>query len=140
MASDEKIGFVIGLLFVFAVAVALNGIPRFGETTASSELTTAMVTRPVGIRPELQPEAFPPQPIQEQPVPEAPPPSQDRRNTRRAPHDEPYVVREGDTLWRIAAQLLGDGRRYKEIVELNAGLVDDENNLAVGMRLIMPAR
>jgi Tfp pilus assembly protein FimV len=140
MVSEEKIGFVIGLLFIIAVAFALNGMPRFGETTASSELTTAMVSRPVGIRPKLQPEFFSPEPIQEQPAPEASPPPQDRPDAQETPQDEPYVVRKGDTLWRIAAKQLGDGRRYKEIVELNSGVISNENSLAVGTRLTLPAR
>lgn len=33
------------------------------------------------------------------------------------PHD--YVVKRGDSLWRIADRLLGDGARYGEIVDLN---------------------
>ena len=51
-----------------------------------------------------------------------------------------YVVQENDSLWRIAEQHLGSGERYLEIVELNAKTLDDEDNLAVGMRLRMPAR
>ncbi len=140
MASDEKTGFFVGLLFIFVVAWALNGVPRCGETIGSNELTAVMVSRPVGIRPGLQQEFFWPRPIQQQPGPEASPPQQDHKDTRQAPPSESYSVQEGDTLWRIAARQLGEGRRYKEIVELNAGLVDDENSLAVGTRLIMPAR
>lgn len=51
-----------------------------------------------------------------------------------------YVVREGDSLWRIAAERLGDGSRYKAISELNADILKDEDNLVVGMRLKLPAR
>ena len=51
-----------------------------------------------------------------------------------------YVVREGDYLWRIAAQQLGDGNRYLEIAKLNADQLKDQDNLTVGMRLKMPAR
>ena len=51
-----------------------------------------------------------------------------------------YVVREGDYLWRIAAHQLGDGNRYLEIAKLNADQLKDQDNLAVGMRLKMPAR
>jgi nucleoid-associated protein YgaU len=43
-------------------------------------------------------------------------------------------------LWRIAAEKLGDGSRYKEIAKLNAGVLDGEDNLVVGMRLKIPAR
>ena len=52
----------------------------------------------------------------------------------------PYVVREDDNLWRIAAEQLGDGSRYREISKLNAGILKDENVLTVGMLLRMPAR
>ena len=51
-----------------------------------------------------------------------------------------YVVREGDSLWRIAVEQLGDGTRYKEISELNADTLGNEDYLDVGMRLIIPAR
>jgi len=49
-----------------------------------------------------------------------------------------YVVRDGDSLWRIAAEQLGDGTRYTEIAKLNADILDDEDSLSVGMRLKMP--
>lgn len=51
-----------------------------------------------------------------------------------------HVVREGDSLWQIAADKLGDGSRYNEIAELNGDVIDDEDTLAVGMRLKLPAR
>ena len=51
-----------------------------------------------------------------------------------------YVVKEGDSLWSIAAQQLGDGARYVEIAELNADILDDEDRLCVGMRLKLPGR
>jgi nucleoid-associated protein YgaU len=51
-----------------------------------------------------------------------------------------YVVQEGDSLWRIAAERLGDGSRYKAISELNADILKDADNLVVGMRLKLPAR
>lgn len=51
-----------------------------------------------------------------------------------------YVVREGDYLWRIAAQQLGDGNRYLEIAKLNADQLKDQDNLTIGMRLKMPVR
>ncbi len=51
-----------------------------------------------------------------------------------------YVVRDGDSLWKIAAKQLGGGSRYAEISKLNAGVLDDEDNLIIGMRLRMPAQ
>jgi len=51
-----------------------------------------------------------------------------------------YVVKEGDNLWRIATDKLGNGNRYTEIAKLNAAVLEDEDSLAVGMRLKLPAR
>ena len=49
-----------------------------------------------------------------------------------------YTVEEDDNLWYIAEKFLGNGARYKEIVKLNSGIIRDENNLTVGMRLRLP--
>ena len=46
-----------------------------------------------------------------------------------------YTVVHGDTLWTIAQRLLGDGRRYTEIVSLN-GLAS--NVIYSGMKLKIP--
>jgi len=51
-----------------------------------------------------------------------------------------YVVKEGDSLWRIAAEQLGNGSRYKEIVKLNADILEDENSLSLGTTLKLPAK
>ncbi len=59
---------------------------------------------------------------------------------RKAGQSRVYVVREGDSLWEIAADKLGDGNRYNEIAKLNADVIDDEDTLTVGMRLKLPAR
>jgi len=59
---------------------------------------------------------------------------------RQAGQSRVYVVREGDSLWEIAADKLGDGSRYNEIAKLNADVIDDEDTLTVGMRLKLPVR
>ncbi len=51
-----------------------------------------------------------------------------------------YVVKEGDSLWKIAASQLGDGNRYKDIVKLNSDILSNEDDIAVGMQLKMPAK
>jgi nucleoid-associated protein YgaU len=47
-----------------------------------------------------------------------------------------YTVREGDSLWKIASEQLGDGNRYPEIAKLNK--LEDEDFLVVGARLKLP--
>ena len=51
-----------------------------------------------------------------------------------------YMVKDGDNLWRIAVQQLGDGNRYKEIVKLNGVVLKDENAVAAGTKLKLPSR
>ena len=51
-----------------------------------------------------------------------------------------YTVREGDSLWKIAADQLGDGSRYTEVAKLNDNVLSDEDILSVGMTFKMPAR
>ena len=46
-----------------------------------------------------------------------------------------YEVKAGDTLWKIAEQFLGEGKRYPEIVQLNNLSSDD---ITPGMRLKIP--
>ena len=66
--------------------------------------------------------------------------SDDPPKAPRTRRSKQYVVREGDSLWRIAAQQLGDGTRYKELSEINADILGNEDYLAVGMSLRIPAR
>lgn len=47
-----------------------------------------------------------------------------------------YIVREGDSLWKIAHEQLGDGNRYPELAKLNK--LQDEDLLAVDSRLKLP--
>ena len=43
-----------------------------------------------------------------------------------APATVKHTVKQGETLWSIASDHLGDGRRYKEIVELNRSILGDQ--------------
>ncbi len=54
--------------------------------------------------------------------------------------DRWYAVRQGDSLWTIAAEQLGNGSRFSEISKLNTDTLNNENILVIGMRLRMPAR
>jgi len=51
-----------------------------------------------------------------------------------------YVVREGDSLWKIAEEQLANPSRYIEIVRLNEDIIEDENELVVGIRIKLPNR
>lgn len=51
-----------------------------------------------------------------------------------------YVIVEGDSLWKIAAEKLGDGSRYTEIVRFNSDVIKNEDYLEVGTKLKLPPK
>jgi len=53
------------------------------------------------------------------------------------PRERTHQVRRGDTLWRIAADSLGDGERWREILALNPPL--RTTALAIGATIRLPA-
>ena len=51
-----------------------------------------------------------------------------------------YTVKTGDSLWRIAQQLLGNGARYTEIFNLNRDKISDPSLIYTGQTLTLPQR
>jgi nucleoid-associated protein YgaU len=49
-----------------------------------------------------------------------------------------YVVVAGDTLGKISRHFYGSATQYDKIVAANRGVLRDENNLQVGMKLTVP--
>ena len=50
-----------------------------------------------------------------------------------------YMVRPSDTLWSIAQAMLGEGKRWSEIYEINRDVIgSDPDNISVGMSLVLP--
>lgn len=60
-------------------------------------------------------------------------PSQPKENSTK----QTYVVKRGDTLWKISQNLLGSGKRYKEIMSIN-NLTNDD--LYPGQVLLIPKK
>ncbi len=168
MTSDAKVGMLLGLVFIFIIAFLVNGFPSFIEGANNNELTASMVNsqnKSLGIgeterrvsreviRDDVRFTTSLPKnnPVVKQtkefvevkPVMSAAPLATVKKNqisASKAKQNGRYIVRDGDSLWEIASKRLGDGNRYVEIAKLNADVLDDEDTLAVGMRLRLPAR
>ncbi|MDT3427697.1 LysM repeat protein [Paenibacillus forsythiae] len=61
---------------------------------------------------------------------------QQRASDRKAP--AVYKLKAGDTLWKIAQKVLGDGSRWKEIQKLNAIPDSELRKLPVGKTIKLP--
>ena len=62
----------------------------------------------------------------------------DQVDKKEAASISEYTVQEGDSLWSIAQQNLGDGNRYKEIARLNKNTIKSANDVVIGTRLKIP--
>jgi len=85
MTSDAKIGLLLGLVFIFIIAFAINGLPRFRSN--SSELTTNMVSSPdslgIGSKERKAQEVFDwTQQAKEEPIEQVQAPIEEKENIR----------------------------------------------------------
>ena len=49
-----------------------------------------------------------------------------------------YTVQPGDSLWKIAAKVYGNGRRWNKIYEANVDKISDASKIRVGQVLVIP--
>jgi len=51
---------------------------------------------------------------------------------------EYYVIKSGDTLWKVAEEFLGNGSKYPEIFEANREVIEDPDKIFVGQKIRIP--
>ncbi|MCS5524770.1 LysM peptidoglycan-binding domain-containing protein [Curtobacterium flaccumfaciens pv. oortii] len=100
------IGAVLVMFAGFGAAVGSPAGAQAVTPTAASNSTS----QTIGTAPATAPEAQPAAAAQE---------AKPAASTEKLPT---YTVRDGDSLWNIAQQHLGDGKRYTEIAQLNYGV------------------
>jgi nucleoid-associated protein YgaU len=49
-----------------------------------------------------------------------------------------YVVKEGDTVFKIAEEKLKDTGRWRDIIQWNSDLLQDARDLRPGMEIVLP--
>ncbi|MCD7805712.1 MAG: LysM peptidoglycan-binding domain-containing protein, partial [Lachnospiraceae bacterium] len=49
-----------------------------------------------------------------------------------------YTVKSGDSLWKIAAEIYGNGRSWRRIYNANTDIISDPNSIRIGMTLVIP--
>lgn len=67
-------------------------------------------------------------------------PAQTTAPTAPAVSGDAYVVVSGDSLWLIAANQLGNSKRWREIYNLNQSIIANPELIFAGQKLAMPAK
>jgi outer membrane protein OmpA-like peptidoglycan-associated protein len=49
-----------------------------------------------------------------------------------------YITKKGDTLWKIAEDTYGDGKKWKNIYRFNKDRIKDPNKLSAGTKIVIP--
>jgi len=159
MASYTKIRLLIGLAAIFVFVYILDGLPCLGDANEGNEASNIQIFQdnrellkssqeinlgqslvvPKLLSSELDKiniwGIFPNSMFE---VVESIGKRHTSADNDQAKQSKKYIVRQGDTLWNIAAEKLGKGSRYKEISKLNTGVLKNENDLTIGMKLILP--
>ena len=162
MASNAKIGLLIGLAVIFIIVFVINGLSGFGNAGDDDDPSTIVVMNPTGIKPDIALEDFPPRRIPVRQYEETPPPDDKERFKDKQPettspgkadnHTElvkqawpkVYIVCKGDNLADIAKKFYGskEGNRranVKIIFEANNKSLKSPDKIFPGQKLIIPS-
>ena len=161
MASEAKIGLLLGLVIIFSVAFVLNGLPRFGDTKKGDDLTKVVDSNPIGIRPGVPREVFAggravekpiadrQLPVADSPVekPKSPPDNSSEvflLEPTRPAWPKVHVVRKGEHLADIAKRYYGpkEGNRRANVMrifESNRQLLKSPDKIFPGQKLVIPS-
>ena len=124
MPNDAKLGLVVGVGLVIAVAVlffrkeAPDGAP-------GGEPVPAGIVRP-----------YPPSPLPSGTMRAAP--ARPAGRTTEPTGARRHTVREGDTLFSLARGYYGDAERFGEIYRANRDVLQEPDPLPVGAELVIP--
>ena len=161
MASNAKVGLLLGLLFIFVVMFVINGFSGFNGASDGDNLSPILVIDQPGMKPDISTEVFPPVRVPER-HPEKTPPTKDKEQFQAQPpgtispdetdnYTEPvkqawpkvHIVNKGDNLADIAKKFYGleEGNRkanVKRIFEANSKALESPDKIYPGQKLIIP--
>ena len=161
MASNAKVGLLLGLVVIFVIMLGINGLPGFNGVGDTNDLSPTVAIDPPGIKPDISPEVFPPGRVADR-LPEETPPPEDKERFRgllpgstspdeidtytepvRQAWPKVHIVDKGDNLAGIAKKFYGpkEGNRranIKRIFEANSKSLESPDKIYPGQKLIIP--
>jgi LysM repeat protein len=161
MASNAKIGLLLGLVIIFLIMFVINGLSGF-DNAKDNDDSPIVLDNPPGIKPNIMLEDFPPRPVPDRRTKETPSPEVKERPegqpSRTTPPDETdnhtvpvkqtwpkvYIVCQGDNLADIAKKFYGpeEGNRrvnVQRIFQANNKSLESPDKIFPGQKLIIPS-
>ena len=114
-------------------AAALSYLKGIGLTDAECDTLQANLAKDYAAAPVEVPVETPAAPAETPDAPVAP------AETPAETTEKPYVVAEGDSLWKIAEKAYGNGRAWSKIYNANKEIIKVPGNIYAGQKLIIPA-
>lgn len=131
-------GLFLASLIDEAIRVRRPGGPtRLPVLSCWSPLTGLLVAAILGlfVPPVAAPQQAVAQPVEPTPAPVL---TSGGQNSTAPLSRTSHLVQPGDTLWGLAEHYLGDGMRWREVVEANADILYGGTDIDIGMVLVMP--
>ena len=161
MASNAKIGLLLGLVIIFLIMFAINGLSGFGNAK-DNDNSPIVLDNPPGIKPNIMLEDFPPRSVPDRRTKQTPhsevkersegrpsrttPPGETDNHTVPVKQTWPkvYIVCQGDNLADIAKKFYGpeEGNRrvnVERIFQANNKLLESPDKIYPGQKLIIPS-
>ena len=93
----------------------------------------------MSVAPPPPPEPAEPPPAESAPEPAAEPEAPAEASAvEQADEGRTYTVQSGDTLWKIAEEMYGNGSKYMKIFEANTDQLDNPDRIFPGQKLKVP--
>jgi nucleoid-associated protein YgaU len=131
MPNDAKLGLVVGMGLVIAVAVVFFRKDAAADNPSADEVSAIRV-RSAG---QVPPYAAPRNTYR--PV-KARPTSRSTADDETAAGEQRHTVQEGDTLFALARRYYGDGDKFVEIYRANREVLQTPDQLPPGTVLVIP--
>jgi len=162
MASNAKIGLLLGLVVIFLIVFVINGLSGFDNARDDDDPSPITIKDPPGIKPDITPEVFTLRRVSERRSEEIPTPNNKEHIQGQPPkttspdetdnHTEPvkhvwpkvYIVCQGDNLADIAKKFYGsqEGNRIanvERIFQANNKSLESPDKIYPGQKLIIPS-
>jgi nucleoid-associated protein YgaU len=129
--SDAKLGLVVGIMLVIAVAVVFfRKDDPAKQPQAVGRATTALAENPVNAITDFFNQLFgaggqPATPAGRPPV-------------TATPAARTHVIQDGDTLYALAVKYYGDGERFHDLYKANRDVLRSPDRLPAGSQLRIP--